>query len=167
VEQVPARKLTYRLHRVLTPLIRRTLHFYWRFSRPATLGACGMVIDGQGRIFLVRHSYVPGWHLPGGGVETGETVGEAVARELVEEGNIRLTGAPQLHGLYFNKRVSRRDHVALFIVRDFIQERPPEPNREIVEHGFFARDALPEDTGRATRARIAEVFEGAAISELW
>jgi len=126
-----------------------------------------VMIDGQGRIFLVKHSYIDGWHLPGGGVEQGETIGEALARELAEEGNIRLTGAPRLHGLYFNKRTSRRDHVALFIVREFIQERQPVPNREIIEHGFFAREALPEDTGRATRARIAEVFEGAAVSELW
>jgi hypothetical protein len=53
------------------------------------------------------------------------------------------------------------------VVRDFVQDKPPEPNREIVGHGFFARDALPEDTGRATRARIAEVFDGVAASELW
>jgi len=155
-----------RLRRALEPVIRPAMHAYWRFARPATLGARALVIDGQGRVFLVKHSYVEGWHLPGGGVETGETIGEALARELAEEGNIRLTRAPRLHGMYFNKRVSRRDHVALYIVRDFVQE-PPQPNREIVAHGFFARDALPEDTSRATRARIAEVFDGAAVSELW
>ena len=143
------------------------MHAYWRFSRPLTVGARAMVIDGQGRIFLIKHSIVEGWHLPGGGVEKGESVGEALARELVEEGNVRLTGAPRLHAVYFNKRVSRRDHVALYIVREFIQEKPPVPNHEIIEHGFFAREALPEDTSRATRARIAEVFEGAAVSELW
>jgi len=155
-----------RLRRALEPVIRPAMHTYWRFSRPATLGARAMVIDGQGRIFLVKHSYIDGWHLPGGGVETGETIGEALARELAEEGNIRLTGAPRLHGVYFNKRMSRRDHVALYIVREFVQE-PPRPNREIVAHGFFAREALPSDTSRATRARLAEVFEGAAVSELW
>ena len=72
-----------------------------------------------------------------------------------------------LHGVFFNKRVSRRDHVALFVVRDFRQDAPPTPNREIVEHGFFALDALPDDITRATRARIAEVFGGAAVSEVW
>ena len=167
MEQGTAPKLTRRLRRKMEPLIRPAMHAYWRFSRPATLGTRAIVIDGQGRVFLVKHSYVDGWHLPGGGVETGETVGEALTRELAEEGNIRLTGAPRLHGVFFNKRISRRDHVVLFIVREFIQERPPVPNREIVEHGFFAREALPEDTSRATRARLAEVFEGAAISELW
>ena len=154
-----------RLRRALEPAIRPMMHFYWRFARGATLGARGLVIDGHGRVFLVKHSYVDGWHMPGGGVETGETMLHALARELAEEGNIKLTGQPQLFGIYFNARVSRRDHVALFIVRDFLQDAPPRPNREIVEHGFFALDALPEDTGRATRARIDEVFRGVPVSE--
>jgi ADP-ribose pyrophosphatase YjhB (NUDIX family) len=140
--------------------------FYWRFSRPATLGVRAVVIDGQDRVFLVKHSYVDGWHLPGGGVETGETMLEALARELAEEGNIALSAAPRLHGVFFNRRVSRRDHVAIFIVREFTQ-RTPRPNREIVAHGFFPLTALPEDTSRATRARLAEVFDKATVSELW
>ena len=69
--------------------------------------------------------------------------------------------------MFFNARISRRDHVALFVVRDFRQPAPPVPDREIVAHGFFARDALPEDTGRATRARLAEIFDGAPVSEVW
>ena len=156
-----------RLRRVLEPVIRPAMHTYWRFSRPVTLGVRGLVVDGTGRVFLVKHSYVSGWHLPGGGVETGETMLTALARELIEEGNIQLNGPPQLFAVYFNSRVSRRDHVAMFIVRDFHQDKVPEPNREIIEHGFFAMDALPPDTGRATRARLDEVFKGVSVSEMW
>jgi ADP-ribose pyrophosphatase YjhB (NUDIX family) len=155
------------LRRALEPLIRPLIHLYWRFSRATTLGARALVIDGAGRIFLVKHSYVEGWHLPGGGVETGETLLAALARELAEEGNIQLMGQPVLHGMFFNARVSRRDHVALYIVREFRQDGQPVPNAEIIEHGFFSADALPPDATRATRARVAEVFEGVAVSELW
>jgi 8-oxo-dGTP pyrophosphatase MutT (NUDIX family) len=155
------------LRRALEPLTRQLMHFYWRFSRAATLGVRALVIDGAGRIFLIKHSYVAGWHLPGGGVETGETALEALTRELAEEGNIQLIGQPALHGIFFNRRISRRDHVVLYIVRDFRQDGLPVPNYEIVEHGFFAPDALPADTSRATRARIAEVFGGVPVSELW
>ena len=155
------------LRRAIEPVIRPLMHLYWRFARGAILGARAMVIDGTGRVFLVKHSYVDGWHLPGGGVETGETMLTELTREMAEEGNIRLAGEPKLHGVFFNARVSRRDHVALYVVRDFTQNGPPVPNHEIIEHGFFALNALPEDTGRATRARIAEVFDGVAVSELW
>jgi 8-oxo-dGTP pyrophosphatase MutT (NUDIX family) len=157
----------HRLRRALEPLITRLMHVYWRFSRAATLGARAVVIDDKGRVFLVKHSYVEGWHLPGGGVETGETFLAALTRELAEEGNIVLTAPPVLHGVFFNARASWRDHVALYIVRAFRQDGEPVPNHEIIAHGFFAPGALPDGTSRATRARIAEVFEGAAVSEVW
>src|SRR5207302_3350411 len=98
------------LRRALEPAVRRILHFYWRFARGLTLGVRGVVLDSGGRVFLVKHSYVAGWHLPGGGVEVGETVGEALARELLEEGGIATTAPVTLHGVFFNARVSRRDH---------------------------------------------------------
>lgn len=151
----------------LERMLRTVLHVYWRFSRGLTLGVRAIVIDGDGRIFLVRHTYVRGWHLPGGGVEPGETLLEALARELHEEANIEIAEPPVLHGLFFNRRGSRRDHVALFIVRSFRQPQAPMPNREIAAHGFFALDVLPGDTTAGTRARIAEVLLGAPANDLW
>jgi len=156
-----------RIRVAFEPALRRLFHFYWRFARGATLGVRAVVIDGDDRIFLVKHSYVSGWHLPGGGVETGETMRRALARELREEGNIELAGAPVLHGLFFNAHVSRRDHVALYIVREFRQIAAPVPNREIAGHGFFSRADLPPDTTQGTRARIAEVFDGKPAAEFW
>jgi 8-oxo-dGTP pyrophosphatase MutT (NUDIX family) len=149
------------------PAIRRVLHLYWRFARAMTLGVRALVIDRQGRVFLVKHSYVSGWHLPGGGVEAGETLTQALARELREEGNIELDAPPPLHGIFFNDRDSGRDHVALFVVRDFHQSAAPVPDHEIIAHGFFAVAELPNDTTAATRARIVEVLGGASASERW
>lgn len=151
----------------LHPVIRRVLHFYWRFSRGATLGVRGMVIDRDGGVFLVKHTYVAGWHLPGGGVETGETMLSALSRELREEGNIEIAGTPALHGIYFNPQTSRRDHVALFVVREFRHGEKVKPNFEIVDCGFFPRDKLPTDTTEGTRRRILEVFDGKRVSDVW
>jgi 8-oxo-dGTP pyrophosphatase MutT (NUDIX family) len=155
------------IRRSCEPALRRLLHFYWRFARGLTVGVRGLVIDAEGRVFLVKHSYVVGWHLPGGGVEPGETLATALARELREEGNIELSAPPVLFAVYFNRRVSRRDHVALYVVRSFHQAAPPQPNNEIVEHGFFAPDFLPEGTTRGTRERIAEVLDGRETAALW
>ena len=148
-------------------MIRALMHLYWRFSRGLTLGVRGMAIDADGRIFLVKHSYVPGWHLPGGGVEPRETLREALDRELKEEGNIEILQAPRLFAIYHNRNVSGRDHVALFVTESFKQGTPPKPNAEIIAHGFFARNDLPPDTTAGTRARIAEVLDAATPSETW
>jgi ADP-ribose pyrophosphatase YjhB (NUDIX family) len=156
-----------RLRKRLEPQLRRAFHLYWLTVRGMTLGVRGVVLDGDDRVFLVRHSYVAGWHLPGGGVEIGETFLEALRRELSEEGRIELAGEPVLHGLFFNGHVSRRDHVAVYIVRQFRQDRLPEPNHEIVECGFYDAGALPAETTRGTRLRIAEVLNGAAPIATW
>jgi 8-oxo-dGTP pyrophosphatase MutT (NUDIX family) len=155
------------IRRAFEPAIRRVLHFYWRFARGLTLGVRAVVIDPQGRVFLVKHSYVSGWHLPGGGVEPGETVHAALARELLEEGGIAALEPPVLHGIFFNGRVSRRDHVAVFVIRAFRQDGGPRHVHEIIDHGFFSTEALPPDTTRGTRARLAEVLDGVAVSERW
>ena len=155
------------IRRPFEPAIRRLLHVFWRFSRGLTVGVRAVVIDADGGVFLVAHSYVSGWHLPGGGVEAGETLTAALKRELREEGNIELIEPPRLFGVYFNRRATRRDHVALFVVRSFRQSGPPKPNHEIVAHGFFAADALPQGTTQSTQDRIAEALGGRAVAEYW
>jgi 8-oxo-dGTP pyrophosphatase MutT (NUDIX family) len=155
------------LRRRFEPLLRRIFHLYWRISRGMTLGVRAVVLDGENQVFLVKHSYVSGWHLPGGGVEVGEAFDEALRRELMEEGRIELKGEPALHGLFFNSHVSRRDHVAVYVVRQFSQDRLPEPNHEIVDCGFFAAGALPAETTEGTRLRIAEVLGGRERIGTW
>src|SRR5262245_44331660 len=71
------------VRRALEPAIRRCLHVFWRFSRGLTLGVRAVVIDGQGRVFLIRHSYVAGWHLPGGGRSEEHTSELQSLRHLV------------------------------------------------------------------------------------
>jgi 8-oxo-dGTP pyrophosphatase MutT (NUDIX family) len=148
-------------------MMRRIIHFYWRFARPMTLGVRGVVLDFNNQVFLVRHGYAPGWHFPGGGVEAGETSLDAVSRELLEEGNIRVKGTPQLHGLFFNGRYSRRDHVAVYVVRDFERPSAGSATWEIAESGFFPTDKLPQGTTDATRRRLEEILYGTPTSSRW
>ena len=145
----------------------RVMHWGFLLTRPMSLGVRGIVIDADDKVLLVRHGYVSGWHFPGGGVEVGETCLESLKRELEEEARIAIEGPPVLHGLFFNTQTSQRDHVAAYVVRSFriLGERPPD--WEIAEARFFPRLALPEGTTRATRARLAEIFDSAPLSERW
>jgi len=145
----------------------RIAHLSFLVKRPMTLGVRGVVVGDNDSVLLVRHGYVPGWHFPGGGVEVGETFLQALERELEEEACVRSTGKPALHGLYCNGHVSPRDHVAVYVIRDFEVLGARAPDREIEEARFFPRRALPEGASAGTRRRLAEIFEGAPLSDCW
>ena len=150
--------------------IRRLLvfcaHRVFLMTRGMTLGVRAACFDAEGRVFLVRHTYVPGWYLPGGGVEHRQTAEEALARELREEGNLEIIGRPHLFQVYFQRRVSKRDHVILYRAQ-VRQTAPRKPDREIRDSGFFALDALPEGTTQATLRRLAEIRGEAEPSAEW
>lgn len=134
----------------------RPLFFTWsRMSRGMTLGVRGLVTDGEGRILLVKHTYLKGWWLPGGGVDKGETTYKAVVRELKEEAGVIVTGQPRLLSLHSNEQFFPGDHVAVFHIDSFdMTERTS--HGEIAEIGWFSSNGLPEDTTAATRRRIDE-----------
>ena len=152
--------------RRIEPLARPFIHAWFRRTRGVTLGVRGLVTDADGRILLVEHTYVPGWHLPGGGVDRGETGAAAVARELVEEAGVRLTEPPRLVSLHSHEADHPGDHV-LFYRCGAWEPCPATSRGEIHKVGWFAANALPPDTTRATRARIREALAGEAADPMW
>lgn len=155
-------RLRLALEPVLTPLFRT----WWRFSRGMTLGVRGVALDQQGRVLLVRHTYVAGWFFPGGGVEHGETAHTALAREMAEEAGVEVDGAPELVGVFAQGPAFPNDHVLLFRVPAW-RPCPTANDGEIAERGFFALDALPDGVSASTRARLDEMFAGAPPSAYW
>ncbi|VAW23244.1 hypothetical protein MNBD_ALPHA12-1490 [hydrothermal vent metagenome] len=119
------------------------------------------------KVFLVRHTYVPGWHFPGGGVELGQSCQASLGLEIFEETGYRLGGPGQLFNVYLQKSVSDRDHILVYKCYDFKLDTIFRPNAEIAEAGWFDRLELPSETTEATRRRLAEIFDGATVDELW
>ncbi|WP_312945488.1 NUDIX domain-containing protein [Agrobacterium sp.] len=151
---------------LLTWIVTRILHAVFLVTRGMTMGVRAACFDAQGRVFLVRHSYLPGWYLPGGGVERGETVIEALHKEIREEGNLTATSTPEIFQVYFNNKASRRDHVVLYRL-NVEQTAPRLADWEIKESGFFDPDNLPEDATAATRRRLQELKGEITVSDYW
>jgi ADP-ribose pyrophosphatase YjhB (NUDIX family) len=152
---------------MFSTVVKRILRIRGRLGRKSTLGVRGVVRRADGAVLLVRHTYLPGWYLPGGGVEADETAAEAFVREVAEETGVRLTAPPRLVSMHVNPRVSRRDHVVFFVAEVPAETDVGRPDLEIAEAGFFAPDALPEGITPATRRRLDEVLTGAEPSRTW
>tara|TARA_R110002073_G_scaffold205620_4_gene365422 strand:+ start:8352 stop:8822 length:471 start_codon:yes stop_codon:yes gene_type:complete len=150
----------------IEPFARPFMQACWRLTRGATLGVRAVAERPDGHIALVRHTYINGWHLPGGGVEAGETALEAVARELAEEAGVRLTGEPELLGVYANHKAFRGDHVLLYRTCGWV-ECATQSQGEIECVDWFSPSDLPTGTATATRRRLAEIYAGAARVSHW
>lgn len=132
-----------------------------------TLGVRGIVLDGRGHVLLLRHTYTPGWHFPGGGVEKGETAAVSLTRELLEEaGVVAEAAALELISIHANHAFFPNDHVLLYRVSRWTQGQATSRG-EIAETGFFDPRDPPEGTSKGTARRLAELFSGAPRSESW
>lgn len=146
----------------------RIFQTWFRLSRPMTLGVRAVVENEAGNVFLIRHTYTPGWYMPGGGVEKSETSLRALERELLEEGGFRLTAAPDLIGIYSNHFVFPNDHVLLYRARPGAWDQGKATSRgEIAEAAWVDPLDPPEGTTPGTKLRLAEIFGGAPPSPYW
>jgi ADP-ribose pyrophosphatase YjhB (NUDIX family) len=152
-----------------TPLLRMahlTRIGWLSATRPVTLGVRAMIRDQSGAVLLIRHSYVGGWHMPGGGVGRGETIHQAMAREVREEVGLEVIGTARMLGLYARFRHGWSDHVSVFVVDEW-SGTPRTDGLEIAECRFFAPEDIPADTTPATRRRLAEFLSESEIPEIW
>jgi len=148
-------------------IFSRLLHTYFLMTRGLTIGVRAIVRSDDGKFLLVRHTYTPGWHFPGGGVEKGESAERALSNELRQETGLRLIGKPRLHGVFHNCSVSKRDHVLAYLC-EVGGEVPDKPtSMEIAEVGYFGLDNFPEGTDPGTERRMREIVEGVEQGEAW
>lgn len=148
-------------------MLSRVKSFLSRRADIVTLGAQGLIVDDVSRVLLIRHGYRPGWHFPGGGVEHGEDVETALAREVLEETGITITAPPRLIGIYSHFDDYPGDHIILFLIRHWRRDVMPKANAEVAEQCFCALDDLPERLSPGTSRRLKEVFGGVDQSLAW
>lgn len=151
------------LHR----LAGRAARTVWRITRPRTIGVRAVLLDPDGRVALVRHTYIEGWYLPGGGVKKGEGVADALHRELAEEVAVTDAAVERVLGVYHNRREGKDDHVIVYVARAASDALRGADALEVAEVGWFAPDTLPAGTSPATLRRIEEVRLGATGGGCW
>jgi 8-oxo-dGTP pyrophosphatase MutT (NUDIX family) len=134
-------------------------HKAWSWLlRPIELGV-RMILVQDGKVLLVRHTYMAGWHFPGGSMKRGETPLEAAAREAREEAGAALLEPPALVGIFSSFNGGKSDHVATYICRKFRLERATD-RWEIAECKLFALDALPPQLGDKSRKLLRDLKLG-------
>ena len=131
---------------------------------PVAYAACALV-ERDGKVLLVRHSYVAGWLLPGGGVARGEPAEQAILREMKEEIGLERCAPPELFGLYSRRTGWATNVIALYRLRD--AEFTFKPNAEIREIQFADPANPPEGTPRSVATRLKEVAGLQPRSPFW
>ena len=131
-----------------------------------TLGSRAIVLNPEGQVLLVKHTYQPHWYLPGGGVKKGESARAAVIRELKEEVGIIVSEHDALlFGIYHHMYLGVNDYPIIYVVKNYSNSIAN--SGEIEQMGWFAYDALPEMVSPGTMRRLDEYFKGAPMAEKW
>lgn len=151
-----------------------TIYVYQRVAKaartgrwPLTIGVRIIVRDDAERVLLVRHTYSPGWHFPGGAIDRRETAADAAARELREEARIEATSPPRLIGVYLSTVQKKSDHIVLYEAGEWRAAEGKARPLEIAEASFFPIRDLPRGTTGGTRRRVAELLGEGEPSPHW
>lgn len=149
-------------YKTLTRITRTT---QWLVGA-STVGVRTLVVNEQNQVLLLKHTYMPGWHFPGGGVFSGEPARIAAIRELCEEAGVIALGDMELFGVYFHKVMWVNDYIILYIVKNFSQATVS-LGGEISAVRWFSLENLPEDLSECTHQRISEYFFNHPKQDQW
>ena len=145
-------------------ICHRTLQ---KWTGASSVGVRILVINSKNEILLVEHTYVDGWHFPGGGVNRNESMHAAAKRELWEESGVIATKTLSIFNIYHHDIHGVTDYPILFVTSDFQNDPNAVLSPEIKQAKWFSLNALPSTITQSTQNRINEYFYQAPVSELW
>jgi 8-oxo-dGTP diphosphatase len=145
-----------RMGDVFTLLREATRHVL----RHPVVGIAAAARTEDGRWLLIRRRDTGGWALPGGTLEWGETLSEAVTRELFEEAGVELLGPCELFNVYSRPERDYRFHAVTILVTALVSEPRRAPNNplEIAEVRLFAPSDLPSALSMGMTDMLGDVL---------
>ncbi len=138
-----------------------------RMLNMATIGVKALIINQKQEVLLVEHTYMSGWHLPGGGVDQGESPKAAIIREVKEETGIIVKEEPSLFAIYSHKILGANDYPMVYIIKEFAIQQDAKLSQEIKHARWFEVNSLPPETTESTRQRIQEYLQGLPPADIW
>lgn len=111
------------------------------------LSVAGIVLNREGKLLLCQRSkkkkIAPGdWHIPGGGVDEGETIEQAIEREFREEMGLNVHGVHSFSGIVHDYPSESGNHRTVFIL---VQAKGKiHLNEENEAYAFVSMEELPD-----------------------
>jgi|GEM_PF-1439559 8-oxo-dGTP pyrophosphatase MutT (NUDIX family) len=139
----------------------------YRLLNRTTYGVRILLVD-ENKVFLIKHPYDNFWVLPGGGQKKNEDIFCTAKREILEEGQIEISGDLKKLGQYFNTEVYKKDYISIVVAEEW--KNSNESKRiidkiEVQKTNWFSFDDLPI-VSIATKERIKEYLNNDYSDEL-
>ena len=117
------------------------------------------IVEMEGGIILIkRKNPPPGWAIPGGFIDYGESLEGAILREAKEETGLDIELIRQFHTYSDPKRDPRHHTIStIYIAR---ASGKPEAGDDAKEVGIFTKDTLPEDIAFDHKQILEDYFSG-------
>ena len=130
---------------------------YWFFRRPTTTGV-RCIVTCENQILLIRHTYGSSLLTTvGGGVKPGESLEQAVIREISEEVGLSLHSIKHAGSIEHTKEF-KKDTIHVFSAATDSRELKIDPD-EIKEAGWFDINDLPENISPVFKKFYRLVFQ--------
>ncbi len=118
-----------------------------------------VIIEIEGGIILIKRSKPPpGWAIPGGFVDYGESLEDAVRREAKEETGLDIKLVRQFHTYSDPERDPRHHTVSTIFIAT--ASGKPEAGDDAKEAGIFTKNSLPRDLAFDHRQILNDYFNG-------
>jgi 8-oxo-dGTP diphosphatase len=135
--------------------------------RRPVVGIAAAARTEDGRWLLIRRSDTGQWALPGGTLEWGEELRDALVRELEEEAGVRTLQIGQLVGVYSAPHRDQRFHAVTVVVLTTVSEpeHPPKNPAEILEVGLFEEGQVPTSLAHSMSDMLTHAIQGQQFLE--
>jgi 8-oxo-dGTP diphosphatase len=135
--------------------------------RRPVIGIVAAARTSDGRLLLIRRGDSGKWALPGGTLEWGENLRDAITRELFEETGAPVLSLGEVLGVYSAAHRDPRFHAVTVVVAASVGEpdqRLVNPV-EVTEIGLFHDAELPSDFSHGMQDLVANVVSKKAVWE--